>query len=353
MLLTVWEHYRKSSTVNQYNNPWLKWVEYSEKSGSQPIPVNPFLFSTWLVTTSLSDTTTSPTQTRYVVITFFNKVVLSTSPTSHQVVKMTRESIVRKLGFKKTSKNPLLEEHVNQIVQYFLQRNTIQDYVNTFRVSLTYEVTLRWDDLSDTLLGDFIVTHDFIRVFLVDTKSDNYKSGQWSTFSTSPTDKSVYTLIQNLVKNIVVNVSEDLIKNLVSFPIMFKSLNGSANDWEIPKITYNEFLKEMKTGCVVIGLNPAFFTTHFRRGSVSDQFVNGVPDKVSKYSGQRRSNTFWDTYWSYSSFWTSIGNYSTTKIKKKRFSVNHHTTTLQYSIQRKPSITNSSIDSGTRILKLF
>ena len=34
-LLTVWEHYRKSSTVNQYANPWLKWVEYSETGGSQ------------------------------------------------------------------------------------------------------------------------------------------------------------------------------------------------------------------------------------------------------------------------------------------------------------------------------
>ena len=103
---------------------------------------------------------------------------------------MTRESIVRKLGFKKTSKNPLLKEHVNQIVQYFLQRNTIQSQTNTFRVTLTYEATLRWDDFADTLLSDFIVTPDFVRVFLVDTKTDNYKSDQWVTFSVSPTETS-------------------------------------------------------------------------------------------------------------------------------------------------------------------
>ena len=102
---------------------------------------------------------------------------------------------MRKLGFKKTSKNPLLKEHVNQIVQYFLQRNTIQDHDNVFRVTLTYETTLRWDDFPDTLLGDFIVTHDFVRVFLVDTKTDNYKSGQWATFSVSPTETSAYTLL--------------------------------------------------------------------------------------------------------------------------------------------------------------
>jgi len=73
MLLTVWEHYRKSSTVHQYVNPWLKWVEYSEKAGSQPIPVNPLLFATWLAATSLSDTTASPTEARCESITFFSK----------------------------------------------------------------------------------------------------------------------------------------------------------------------------------------------------------------------------------------------------------------------------------------
>ena len=56
-VVTVWSHYRKSSTVNQYANPWLKWVEWNQSAGSQPIPVNPFLFATWLTTTSFSDTT--------------------------------------------------------------------------------------------------------------------------------------------------------------------------------------------------------------------------------------------------------------------------------------------------------
>ncbi len=77
---------------------------------------------------------------------------------------------------------------------------------------------------------------------------------------------------------------------------MFKSLNGSEDEHEIPKITYNEFLKVLKTTCPSIGLNPNLFSTHsLRRGSVSDQFVNGVPDKVIKYSGLWKSNVF-ETY---------------------------------------------------------
>jgi hypothetical protein len=124
-------------------------------------------------------------------------------------VDVSLVSYCKKLGFKKTSKNPLLKEHVHQIVQYFLQRNTIQDHVNAFRVSLSYETTLRWDDFADTVLGDFIITHVFVRVFLVDTKTDNYKSGQWATFSVSQSETSAYTLYQDLVKNIIVNVSDE------------------------------------------------------------------------------------------------------------------------------------------------
>ena len=81
VLLTVWEQYRKSSTVKQYGNPWIKWVEYRKTAGYQPIPVNPFLFTVWLAPTSLSDTTGSPTETRGVTIAFFSKAALSTSPT--------------------------------------------------------------------------------------------------------------------------------------------------------------------------------------------------------------------------------------------------------------------------------
>ena len=122
------------------------------------------------------------------------------------VVKMTQESIVKKSRFEnEVKKCSLLKEHVNQNLQYFIQWNTIQGQSNVFHVSLVYETTLRWDDLIDTLLGDFIFTHDFVRVLLVDTKIDNYKSGQWATFSVSPAETSAYTLLQNLVKNMVVN----------------------------------------------------------------------------------------------------------------------------------------------------
>ena len=107
---------------------------------------------------------------------------------------MTKESIRRKLGYKNQSKKPLLQEQVDEVVGQFLSQPTIQGLANGFRVSLAYEATLRWDDYEDMTFGDFIVTNDFVRVFLVDTKTDSMKSGQWATFAASTRSKSAYQL---------------------------------------------------------------------------------------------------------------------------------------------------------------
>jgi hypothetical protein len=89
---------------------------------------------------------------------------------------MTKESIRRKLGYKNQSKKPLLQEQVDDVVGQFLSQPTIQGLANALRVALAYAATLRWDDYEDMTFGDFIVTNDFVRVFLVDTKTDSMKT---------------------------------------------------------------------------------------------------------------------------------------------------------------------------------
>jgi hypothetical protein len=44
---------------------------------------------------------------------------------------------------------------------------------------------------------------------------------------------------------------------------MFKSLKGTENEHETPKITYIEFLEDLKTACATIGLNPSLFPTPY------------------------------------------------------------------------------------------
>jgi hypothetical protein len=103
------------------------------------------------------------------------------------------------------------------------------------------------------------------------------------------------------------------------FPSCLEVLGTIGKDPEIPTVTYNEFLKDLKTACVAIGSYPSLFATHsLRRGTVSDQFANGVPDKVIKYArvGSVEIKCFRGIYRSCSAHWTSAASYAATKVKK-------------------------------------
>ena len=158
---------------------------------------------------------------------------------------------------------------------------------------MAYEATLRWDDYKDMVFGDFIVTNDFVRVFLVDTKMDSYKSGQWATFAVSDRPTSVYQLLQKLMEVMAAHSSQEVRDNMSNMPVMFRTTVGLFVDASSSRINYNEFLAELKTACSAVGLDPNLFGTHsMRRGSTTDQFMHGIPDKVIKLSGRWKSNAF-------------------------------------------------------------
>ena len=292
-LMTVWSNHRKASTVNGYANNFRLWDNYCKMEGVKSLPVNANYLAAWLAAASLQDKTASPTDNRSAAVAYFNSIVSPQDIDSLGLVRMTKESIRRRLGYKAQPKNPLSQTQVDALVSHFLSWPTLQGLANAFRVALAYEATLRWDDYADMTFGDFIVTNDFVRVFLVDTKTDLYKSGQWATFAASLRPNSAYQLYRRLV----VALSDELSTEQVSqWPIMFGSEWGQLGQSLVPsapKIIYQEFLKILKGGCEAIGLDPSIFGTHsMRRGNVSDQFRFGIPDQVIKTSGRWKSHAF-------------------------------------------------------------
>ena len=293
-LMTVWSSHRKASTVNGYANNFRLWDFYCKSEGIESLPVNAKYLAAWLAAASLRDKTASPTDNRSAAVAYFNQIVNPKEDIdSLGLVRMTKESIRRRLGYKAQSKKSLDQNQVDNLVSHFLSHSTIQGLANAFRVALAYEATLRWDDYADMTFGDFIVTNDFVRVFLLDTKTDIYRTGQWATFAASLLPNSAYQLYRRLV----VALSDELSsEQILQCPIMFGSEQGQLVQSQVssaPKITYQDFLRILKRGCETIGLDPNSFGTHsMRRGSVTDQFRLGIPDQVIKVSGRWKSQAF-------------------------------------------------------------
>ena len=294
-LLSLWEHhYRKTTTVNQYANPFRHWCTYCDKEGVDPLPVIDIHLAAWLAAAQLGDTTASPTDNRFNAVRHFNEIAGGSDIDRLPISRKTKEAVRHKLGYKNQSKKALVQDQVDQIVSHFLSQPGIQGLANAFRVALAYEATLRFDDYQEMTLGDFIVTNDFVRVFLIETKTDLCKSGQWATFAASSRTNSAFQLYQKLINSLVQGGLPH--EHIALWPIMFKDNSGSFAQIKlskIPKVTYNDFLRGLKKACSAIGLNPSAFGTHsLRRGSVTDQFLEGIPDRVIKISGRWKSQAF-------------------------------------------------------------
>ena len=123
----------------------------------------------------------------------------------------------------------------------------------------------------DTQFGDFIITDEFVRVFLIDTKTDissqNKGNGQPLLL---PLDHagSAYQLLRKLIgaiQSLPEGKYVDLKAHLPLMPMMFKKTEGPISSILVDKVSYNEFLKTLKDACKAVGLDPTIFGTHSMR----------------------------------------------------------------------------------------
>jgi hypothetical protein len=260
-LLEVWSSYRKASTVNQYANNFRLWTQSCLKEGIEALPALEGQLAAWLAAMAPSDKTASPTDNRCAAISFFNTIAGGAMSEDMTIVQMTKESIRRKLGYRNQSMKPLLQEQVDAAVGQFLLQPSIQGLAKGLVKGLVnaFRVALRWDDYEDMTLGDFIVTNDFVRVFLVDTKTDSMKSGQWATFAASTRSNSAYQLYRMLLSELSGELSPE---QIAQWPLMFRGEQGSRTANE-SKIRCQDFLRSLKQVCQLLEYDETMLGTQF------------------------------------------------------------------------------------------
>jgi hypothetical protein len=115
------------------------------------------------------------------------------------------------------------------------------------------------------------------------------KSGQWATFEGSTRSKTAYQLYRTLLSKLSSELRPEYIDQ---WPVMFRGEQGSLTANE-SKMRYQEFLKNLKQVCRLLGYDEDMLGTHsLLRGSVTDQFQCGIPGQVIKTSGRWKSADF-------------------------------------------------------------
>jgi hypothetical protein len=184
-----------SCTLAQYLSYHRPWLQFASEKHIAPLPIDPFEFSAFLISSSSSDRSAAPTKARCQAASFFSHLSGAHSPLQHPVCALVRDALMRKHASVRHPKTPLMAQHVRaMLLQHLTSQPNLATLLMSHRVAFMYEGCLRWSDLHQLTFGDCKQTPSSLRLCIPAAKNDHQHQGQWATIPASSDPLSAYML---------------------------------------------------------------------------------------------------------------------------------------------------------------
>ena len=325
----LFDNYYRAGTINKHSRYYATWTRYADQVGLSHQPIDPWDFAAFLAGAAVHDKTYSPSKNRMAAASAICKLSGFPSPCQSLIVTMVTKGILKKLGIRDAKKEPLMLTHISAIYQRFAKSpdSPLSDVFMVLWITLLFEATLRFDDLISALLGAFIRTCEYVRIFLIGTKTDQALQGQWGVFAVSSEPDSAYQLwlrVLTILHKTWITFSPQLRAricteagsgDLTSLPLATMPLccvlaPTGPNNAPFPKMStidspnfgdtvlkYHSFNRRLKEMLLAVGLDANIFGTQSaRRGSVTQADAFGLPDRLKRIMGRWRSEHMLGTY---------------------------------------------------------
>ena len=317
-------------TIKDYTPSCLRFERFIIKEGGTLFPVDRIGLAAFICIEgqrlNVSGKSASSIDNMLSGVSFFHNMAEPNAPLKlDTTIQGAVEAVRRHLGYKNTSKDVILPEHIAAMVALKGGPDAdLGDIAPLTWMAVALEAVLRFDDMESMKFGSFLWGEDIVRCFLLRTKTDKRATGQWSQiFVSTETESTAYVLLCRMLVMLAevwdsMSDSErvpysawqdpaDGSLRLAEIPFLFKTvtLSGGKSFPAPPcKATtqsktslYNFTLAQYKTRVEEIGLDPAKHGTHgTRRGGATDAIDAGVPDVLVMHLGRWRSVTSFERY---------------------------------------------------------
>ena len=288
---------RSKGTVKNYItafNRFKKWAkDYDEIN---VLPANPTYVALYLSHLTRISVTHSPVSLGFYSISWAHKTAGYEDPTTHQLVKMVRESAVRNLGKGSNKKQPLEARDIREIVNKFGKSDcSLMDLRTVTLCVLCFAGFLRFDEVSNLRFSDIEFQETYLRLFIEKSKTDVCRVGTWVYIAKTYTSSCPHTILNRYVR--LANFKVDSEKYLFRSVSYYKSLNKHKLRPADKPITYTCARELILQVFKEIGLNEKEFGTHsLRAGGATAAAENYVCDRLFKKHGRWRSERAKDGY---------------------------------------------------------
>ena len=188
-----------TATVNAYAPKWLKFKEWCEAHEEIPLPAQEVTIAAYLSSASDQDKTFSATKKRRAAVAFYHNLHDHPSPCNGALVSRVMKGIRRRTGSAGKKKAAVSYEDVLAVQREATRSGDASEELVADWTSIMHEGQFRFDDAHGMNLGDLVFEQYFVRILVVDTKSDKDREGQWGLLAVSSDPQSAYQRLIALI----------------------------------------------------------------------------------------------------------------------------------------------------------
>ena len=280
---------RAPKTVRKYQDCFQRWHAWATNKGLCSLPSTGQEVALYLASLLRSAKTMSTIYSAVYAIAWAHKKAGKASPTEHTLVKQIVEASRRIVGLKPVNrKQPLEAKHVKAIVEKFSDGNLNQLQIATL-IALGFSAFLRWDDMCKLQRQDISLEPDYMKIFLVKRKNDQYREGSWILVARSGKPSCPVKLVERFL----------LMGKHKQTDNLFRKITHTRNGMQLRNspLSYSRARELFKEQISSIGLNPAIYGLHsLRSGGTSEAAAWGIPDRLIQRHGGWRSEKSMNMY---------------------------------------------------------
>ena len=179
-----------ANTAYKYSNGWQKWKTWAQSKLGVPVlpavPLQVALYLTELVERAvLEGLSVSVIESASYSIRWGHRLAGMDSPTIHPLVKGVVEGARRKLARPVQPKQPLKHDSIAEITLSLSSASALANIRFLFILLVGYAGVFRISEVLSIRVRDVTIFDDFMKVYLIKRKNDQYRDGHVSVIARS------------------------------------------------------------------------------------------------------------------------------------------------------------------------
>ncbi|XP_072018864.1 integrase/recombinase xerD homolog [Amphiura filiformis] len=285
---------RATSTANKYSKAFSAWQEWCLVHSVSHMPASQDDISRYFIYLYVDQAPFSKIEAAFYSLKWHHDCnpEVNNNPCDSKFLRCLLEGLKRLKAKPVSKKDPVTPDILNKIVFRFGMGSNLMHIRLCAICLISYAGFLRNDELINIRECDVEFGSSFVRIFLVKSKTDQYREGSWVVIAETDSITCPVKMLKRYMQLGCISGSEIFLFRPVTF---FKSKN--VHKLRDGKMTYSRCRELFKEALDSVGVDAKKFSLHsLRAGGATAAASVGVPDRLFKKHGRWKSEGSKDGY---------------------------------------------------------